>query len=161
MGCCPFLAYGKKLRSTHYRKFPYLKVCRPANFSIITSPWPWLVAGFANYVSQRKETINDNIFHMSDGLRGVYSKMLGVVRILFLVSWVQGQFRLKSVYIEPWFDGNSEISTDLWSNRCYLIKSRHLIRSKLHVQCTMHISEFFSEKTTHKYDWFGIGFYWG
>ena len=44
---------------------------------------------FAYYVIQRNDTTNDSIFHMSGGMQGVYSKMLGVVRILFLVSWVQ------------------------------------------------------------------------
>ena len=47
------------------------------------------MAGFAYYVIQRNDTTNDSIFHMSGGMQGVYSKMLGVVRILFLVSWVQ------------------------------------------------------------------------
>ena len=41
------------------------------------------MAGFAYYVIQRNDTINDSIFHMSNGMQGAYSKMLGVVRILF------------------------------------------------------------------------------
>ena len=41
------------------------------------------MAGFAYYVIQRNDTINDNIFHKSDGMQGVYSKMLGVVHILY------------------------------------------------------------------------------
>ena len=40
------------------------------------------MAGFAYYVIQRNDTTNDSIFHMSGGMQGVYSKMLGVVRIL-------------------------------------------------------------------------------
>ena len=40
---------------------------------------------FTYYVIQRNDTTNDSIFHMTGGMRGVYSKMLGVVRILFLV----------------------------------------------------------------------------
>ena len=52
---------------------------------LLTSPWQGVVAGFAYYVMQRNDTINDSIFHMSNGMQGAYSKMLGVVRILFLV----------------------------------------------------------------------------
>ena len=37
------------------------------------------MAGFAYYVIQRNDTINDSIFFMSNGMQGVYSKMLGVV----------------------------------------------------------------------------------
>ena len=44
---------------------------------------------FVCYVIQRNDTTNDSIFHMSGGMQGVYSKMLGGVRLLFLVSWVQ------------------------------------------------------------------------
>ena len=54
---------------------------RTTNYSIITSPWLWIVAGVAYYVIQRNDTINDSIFHMSNGMQGAYSKMLGVVRI--------------------------------------------------------------------------------
>ena len=46
------------------------------------------MTGFAYYVIQRNDTINDSIFHRSNGMQGAYSKMLGVVRILFLVCWV-------------------------------------------------------------------------
>ena len=41
------------------------------------------MAGFAYYVIQRNDAINDSIFHMSNGMQGAYSKMIGVVRILF------------------------------------------------------------------------------
>ena len=41
---------------------------------------------FAYYVIQRIDTTNDTIFHLLDGMQGVYSKELGVIRILFLVS---------------------------------------------------------------------------
>ena len=41
---------------------------------------------FAYYIIQRKDTTNDNTFHMSDGIQGVYSKMLGVVRIFFILD---------------------------------------------------------------------------
>ena len=51
--------------------------------------WPWVVAGFAYYVIRRNDTINDSIFHRSNGMQGAYSKMLCVVRILFLVCWVR------------------------------------------------------------------------
>ena len=37
------------------------------------------MAGFAYYVIQRNDTINDSIFHMSNGMQGAYSKMLGLV----------------------------------------------------------------------------------
>ena len=39
------------------------------------------MAGFAYYVN------NDSIFYMFGGMKGDYSKMLGAVRKLFLVSW--------------------------------------------------------------------------
>ena len=39
------------------------------------------MAGFAYYVIQRNDTINDSIFNMSNGMQGAYSKLLGVVRI--------------------------------------------------------------------------------
>ena len=42
---------------------------------------------FAYFVIQLNDTTNDNIFHMSGGVQGVYSKMLGVGRILFLVDF--------------------------------------------------------------------------
>ena len=47
------------------------------------------MAGCAYYVIQRNDTTNVSIFHMSDSMQGVYSEILGVVHILFLVSWVR------------------------------------------------------------------------
>ena len=52
------------------------------NYSIITSPCPLVFTEFAHKRNQRNDTTNDSIFHVSDGMQGVYSKMLGVVRIL-------------------------------------------------------------------------------
>ena len=40
---------------------------------------------FAYYVIQRNDISNDCILHMSGGMQGVNSKVLGVVRILFFV----------------------------------------------------------------------------
>ena len=42
------LTFGVRLRSTHCREF-LLKQCRPA-YSIITSPWPWLAAGWVDAI---------------------------------------------------------------------------------------------------------------
>ena len=36
---------------------------------------------FASYVIQRNDTTNDRIFYISDGMQGVYSKMLVVARL--------------------------------------------------------------------------------
>ena len=38
---------------------------------------------FAYYAIPRNNTTNDSISHMSGGMQGVYSEMLGVVRTLF------------------------------------------------------------------------------
>ena len=67
---------------------------------------------FAYFVIQLNDTTNDSILHMSGGMQGVYSKMLGVVRILFLVSrvnthylmettWFQDQLLLGPAYATP------------------------------------------------------------
>ena len=59
--------FCKRLRSTPCRYLYWT-----ANFySIITSPWPWVVAGFAYYVIQRNDTINDNIFHNSECMQRI------------------------------------------------------------------------------------------
>ena len=58
------------------------------------------MSGFEYYVIQRYDTINDSIFHMSNGMQGAYSKMLGVVRILFLVLFLMPLFR-RAEFTEP------------------------------------------------------------
>ena len=47
-------------------------------------------------LGQRNDTNNESIFHMMDGMQGVYCKMLGAVRILFLVSSVHYMVSQKS-----------------------------------------------------------------
>ena len=47
------------------------------------------MAGFAYYVIQRNDTTNDSIFHMSGGMQGVYSKILGGVNYLSLYLSIQ------------------------------------------------------------------------
>ena len=44
---------------------------------------------FAYYVIQFNGHHQRRYFHMSDGMQEVYSKMLDVVPILFLESWVR------------------------------------------------------------------------
>ena len=62
------------------------------------------MSGFAYYVIQRNGSTNDSIFLMLDGMKGDYSKMLGVVRIFFLLILK----KLKdSIYI---FDVNFQFS---------------------------------------------------
>ena len=66
------------------------KLCRPIYFTRTTQLLPHLAMSsgrFAYFVIQLNDTTNDNIFHMSGGVQGVYSKMLGVGRILFLVDF--------------------------------------------------------------------------
>ena len=41
---------------------------------------------FAYYGIQRNDTTNEIIFHTPDGMQGVNFKMLGAVRLLFLIS---------------------------------------------------------------------------
>ena len=66
--------------------FHYLKICRlTQNYSIISSPWPWVVAGFAYYVIQRNDTTNGSIFHMSDGMQGVYNSDSFYLLFCFLI----------------------------------------------------------------------------
>ena len=40
-------------------------------------------------MSLTQDTTNDRIYHVWDGMQGIYFKMLGVVRILFWFSWVR------------------------------------------------------------------------
>ena len=62
------------------------------------------MAGFAYYVIQHNDTARDSIFVMLESTQGVYSKMLGVVRIFFLLILK----KLKdSIYI---FDVNFQFS---------------------------------------------------
>ena len=56
--------FANRLRSTHCREvlLGTMQTHVRYNYSIITSPWPWVVAGFAYYVIQRNDTINESLF---------------------------------------------------------------------------------------------------
>ena len=89
------------------------------NYSIITSPWPWVLAGFEYHVIQRNETTHDSIFHMSVGMQGVHSQVIGVASIdikstinVYIIHNVTMTLQLPRM---PGWDISSDIPTTIWN----------------------------------------------